>query len=260
MSLRNLLGTVALPATLIFAGTLHATPISLNVDTAPNVYGSPDWPSWWADTKDDVADGSFTDMRSGAFPGSHRMAPDEQIVYSTGDLGRRLHWIYWIPDATIDSLEGRFETKFVVDWNGTNFTYDWSAGTWATDAPGTGWIEPSSWEAHEGGVIGSFGHAWWATDNEAKPYSTGGTPYDETDQADVDALAAEVLESQTFARGMTRLRAPESELWREGPSIEVAVEAVPEPGALTLLGGGLLGFALLRRRTGAGSQGRTARS
>jgi len=36
------------------------------------------------------------------------------IVYSTMDLGQRLHWIYWLPGETIASLDGRFEVKWTI--------------------------------------------------------------------------------------------------------------------------------------------------
>ena len=77
------------------SGTVHA--VSLYVDSAPNVYGSPNWAPWWTDTKDDVAAGTFTNMRTGTFPGSTMADPYDEIVYSTMDLGKRLHWIYWLP-------------------------------------------------------------------------------------------------------------------------------------------------------------------
>ncbi|PWG62706.1 hypothetical protein DEM34_11180 [Spiribacter halobius] len=234
--------------------------VTLNVDTAPNAYGSPDWTPWWDAAKSDAAAGSFVDMRSGAYAGTHRMTPYEEIVYSTGDLGQRLHWIYWLPGESTTSLDGRFQVKWAFDWNGVDYTYDWSGGSYLLDDPAAGWTQPSSWEDYDAdgdgtddGVIGTFGFAFWATDNEAAPLDTDGNAYNETDQADIDALAGDVREFQTYAVGQTRYRAGLDADWQAGASIEVQV--VPAPAPLMLVSAGLLGLGLAGRRSAAGTRG-----
>lgn len=177
-------------------------------------------------------------LRTGTYPNSLRIDPYDEIVYSTGDLGKRLHWIYWLPDESTASLNGRFEVKWVIDWDGDDWTYDWNTSNWAADSPTAGWVQPGSWENYSGGVIGSFGFAWWATDNNAPPSNTGGTLYDETNQADIDALRALVFQNQTYAKGLVRYRETVNEPWQY-TTLRVTI---PDAGASTL---GLFGLAVL---------------
>jgi len=231
---------------LILAMCINAKAVQLYADSAPNVYGSPDWAPWWTLAKADVVAGTFTNMRTGMYPGTTEADPYDEIVYSTMDLGKRLHWIYWLPGETVAGLDGLFEVKWVIDWEGDAWTYE--GGGWALDGPDVGWTQPSSWEDYSGGVIGSLGFAWWATDDEAEPFDTGGSLYDEVDQADIDALRLVVLDAQTYATGMVRYRIDENSPW-ECTSFNIQV--VPEPTTICLLGLG--GLALLRRKRGYGA-------
>jgi hypothetical protein len=228
---------------MVLAASAQAFDVYLYMDTAPNRYGSPDWGPWWEAAKADVAAGKFVNMRSGWYPGTNKFIATEAIVYSTGDLGKRLHWIYWIPNATIEALQNaQFQAKQVMDWDGTDYA-------WGTDVdtPEVGWYTPSSWVAYEGGVIGTFGNAWWAYDDLAQPGDTNGNPYDETDAADIAALAAEMYRYQTHSTGLVR--------WYEGCALKTLtlrgeLAPVPEPFTIVLasLGlGSVAGFRRLRR-------------
>jgi hypothetical protein len=216
---------------------------ALNVDVAPNAYGSANWAPWWASTKADVAAGSFTNMRSGMFPGELKTDPYEQIVYSTMDLGKRTHFIYYMPDKTIADLAGNFQIKLSIDWGGYAYALDWNTSGWLDDGAEVGWATPSTWEAYNNGTIGSFGIGWWATDNEALPNTTGGSIYDETNQADVDAFRAMLLEApNTWIKGDIRFRDSGESAWQYD---SLTLNVVPEPVTLALLG---LGGLMLRRR------------
>jgi hypothetical protein len=227
---------------LLFAAS-QAT-ADLYVDSAPNAYGSPDYAPWWAAAKADIVAGTFQDMRSGQLgtPGELNMTPYDEIVYSTGDLGKRLHWVYWLSGETVADLTGNFEVRYIVDWDGVEYTYDWGLGDHAVATADNGWIQPGSWADYSGGVIGTFGEAWWAVDDDATPFDTIGSPYDEADQADIDALAAEILQHQTFARGEYRLRT-DTGAWGDVQSLSVSI--VPVPGAVLL---GMLGLSVAGAR------------
>jgi hypothetical protein len=245
-----LLVTSGACATAVGAAPLEATnagapEIGFHYDVAPNVYGSPDWGPWLQDTRQDVASGSFTNMRSGAFPGQAKVAPREIISYSTGDKGSRTHFIWHLPDYTELGGSGGIElqTKMAFDWNGTPYALDGASAV--PDGPGAGWASPGSatYSVYAGdGLIGTFSFAWWATDNEAPPPDTTGSPYDETNEADIAALADEVLAAQDYVVGKVRWRETGTEAWTTGPSARLQVSQVPAPAPLGLLlaGGGLL--------------------
>ncbi|MBN2023255.1 MAG: hypothetical protein JW809_10740 [Pirellulales bacterium] len=224
--------------------------VQMYVDSAPNVYGSPAWTPWWDATKPDVVAGTFTNLRTGTYPGTTVIDPYDEIVYSTGDLGKRLHWIYWLPGETVANLTDRFEVKWVIDWDGEAWTLD-ATNNWVLDDPSQGWAAPTRWEDYSGGVIGSLGFAWWATDDDALPTSTDGNPYNETDQADIDALRDMVLGEQTYAIGMVRYREEPGDEWEY---TTLRVDVAPEPATVviwTVLGGLAIVLPWWRRRKAA---------
>lgn len=235
--------TIGLVCALSASFSLSA--VTLNVDSAPNAYGSPAWAPWWTDAKADVVAGTFINLRSASYPGTTSIDPYDEIVYSTGDLGRRLHWIYWLPGETISGLTGRFEVKWTIDWGGTAWTY--ASGGWALDAPDVGWSAPLNWEAYNGGVIGSLGFAWWASDGDALPNSTDGNPYNETNQADINALRSVVFLNQTYALGQIRYRDDAGSPWTN-QSIRVTVPA--QDATMPLLALGLLTLVIAGRKKG----------
>ncbi len=244
----TLLAVVALVVSVNAAGI---TP-TLVADTAPNAYGSPNYGPWWSQAKADVTAGTFINMRSGAHPGTPYFEPVEEIVYSTGDLGKRLHWIYWVPNKTISELQQcNFQVNWMVDWEGKNYVYDWNAYDLVeadldvNGVPTNGWIQPSRWEEYNGGVVGTFGFAWWAYDDLADPLSTDANPYNETDDADIEELAQQIRQYQTHVTGYIR--------WNCGSGWEyqtLRLQVVPEPGTIMLWLSGLAApaFAVMRRR------------
>jgi len=178
MRVRSLWLTVLAVFTMVSFASAGTITAFLYADTAPNIYGSPNWRPWWDQAKADAAAGTFVNMRSGRHPGTTYFEPEEEIVYSTMDLGKRLHWIYWVPGKTIAQLQNcNFQTNWMVDWEGVDYVYDWVnnrrvPANLVGGIPTNGWIQPSSWIEYNGGVIGTFGFAWWAHDNLAPPYDS----------------------------------------------------------------------------------------
>jgi hypothetical protein len=136
----------------------------LYVDAAPNVYGSPDYAAWQAKAFAGAAAGTFVNMAGSAIgcnAASTRFEIEDEVVYSFGDLGKRLTWIYWIPGETKASLAGRFKTALFNTWDGDvlDFYLDQFASTW---------LEPTKWVDYDAdgdgnvdGVVGTAGMAWW---------------------------------------------------------------------------------------------------
>ena len=100
---------------MVLAPAAFATPcLSIFVDAAPNGFGSPDFEPWRDAAYAGAADGSFVNMLSSYNPaniGTTDFEIQDEVVYSFGDLGKRLTWIYWLPDETLADLTGtgRFE-------------------------------------------------------------------------------------------------------------------------------------------------------
>lgn len=222
-----------------------AGPMYLYVDSAPNKNGDPDWNGWWSSAKADVVAGNFQNMRAGSYPGTLYADPLDMIVYSTGDLGKRLHWIYWIPEKSVAELTGNFDVRIVLDWDNVQYSLNWASYGWDLLTSDNNWIQPASWENYGEGTIGSFGNAWWAYDDLASPFDTKGNPYDETDAADIQALRADIFQYQNYIRGEIRLREAPTADWQ---TMALQVHTVPEPSTFLLLGLGIVGVACARFR------------
>jgi len=197
--------------------------VSLFVDSAPNVYGSPNYPIWEAAAFAAAASGLFVNMANGINPaniGTTNFEIEDEVVYSFGDLGKRLTWIYWIPNATVADLDAnnRFEISLINIWDGSVLDfYDYYYGST--------WLEPTKWKDYMGGVIGTAGMAWWGA-------------YNTNTQAELDAdIALWSLSEETWIF-KTKLDGIEC-------SITSYRAPIPEPGTFLLLGSGFLGLGLV---------------
>lgn len=152
------LGIAMVGLLLIAMGPVQASIVNIYVDAAPNAYGSPDYAPWQAAAFAAVSAGTFVNMSNGINPanvGTTDFEIQDEVVYSFGDLGKRLTWIYWIPDTTIAELQAReFEMSLTNIWDGdvSDFYLDYYGSTW---------LEPTKWVEYNGGVIGTAGMAWW---------------------------------------------------------------------------------------------------
>jgi len=152
------LGIAMVGLLLIAMGPVQASIVSIYVDAAPNVYGSPDYAPWQTATYAAVSAGTFMNMSNGVNPanvGTTDFEIQDEVVYSFGDLGKRLTWIYWIPDTTIAELQAKeFQMSLTNIWDGDVLDF-------YLDYYGSTWLEPTKWVEYNGGVIGTAGMAWW---------------------------------------------------------------------------------------------------
>jgi hypothetical protein len=233
------LSLVALVALIAFAVAPVAyadpiTPVTVNLymDAAPNVYGSPNYAGWWANAQAAAAAGTFVNMGSG-FNGANDNTTNYEIedetVYSFGDLGSRLHFIYFVPNETVEDLTTRnFQIGLTYHWDGDNYDlyHDYYGSSWLTP---TSWVNYNDGHGHTG-VIGTAGFAWWGA------YGVNTQPALDADMAAWRAIQEDVTFTVRIdGQGDTSLTG-----YRE---------AVPDGGTTaSLLGGALLGLGLLRRK------------
>jgi len=138
--------------------------VYLYVDAAPNAYGSPDYAAWQNAAFAAASTGTFVNMASSIIPcnkSTLNFEIEDEVVYSFGDLGKRLTWIYWAPGYTKADLAGSFQISLFNTWDGEVMDfYDYYYGsTWLTP---TNWVDYDvDGDGEIDGVIGVAGMAWW---------------------------------------------------------------------------------------------------
>jgi hypothetical protein len=213
--------------------SVAAAPVPIYVDSAPNVYGSPDYPGWQENAFTAVAAGTFINMSNGINAGNigtTNFEIQDEVVYSFGDLGKRLHWMFFIEGETVAGLEGtnRFQISLTNIWDGAVLDfYDYYYGNT--------WLEPANWVDYDAdndgvidGVMGTAGMAWWGA-------------YGVNTQAALDADMAAWALSEEYWVFTARFDGDES-------SLTSYRAAVPEPATLILFSAGLAGLMGARIR------------
>ena len=229
--MKKFCGVLMFCIVLLFGVSAFASTIEVYVDAAPNKYGSSDYSPWENATFAAISSGSFVNMSNGTDPGNIGTTDfviEDEVVYSFGDLGKRLTWIYWIENTSVADLTGKFEISLINYW-GNDPAYDFY-----NDYYGSTWLEPTTWIDYNGGVIGTAGMAWWGA-------------YGVNTQAALDAdLAAwgSVKEDWVFTARLLDDNGDVEAL----TSVTSQRAPIPEPATFLLFGLGILGIAGVSRK------------
>ena len=216
-------------AVCMLIGSLSAAQaVSLYVDSAPDAYNSPDdYDEWWDNAKLTLFNNAFINMRNSVNPtntGTKNFEIQDAVLYDFDDYGRRLHFVYWLPGATVASLAGNFEISIEYVWDGETSDYFDENDEYDSQI----WLEPTKWEVYNGGVIGSAGFSLWGAYGVDTP----------------SALAADIAEWEKSLGNVTIHTSLDGEI----SSLTAYHQPVPEPSTIILLAAGLGGLAIWRKK------------
>lgn len=211
--------------------------VTMYLDTAPNAYGSPAWIPFRDGAYQKLYDETFVHQQHSTNPanrGTINYEALDYLVYSFGDLGKRLHVFYYIPGQTVDSLRGRLHASILYQEDGV-WKDAYAEAGWGT------WVAPSSLINYDGnndgridGVMGTIGMAMWGAYGH----------YVDTPEArqalanDLNWVRAHIGNTQF------RLRLDSAQIC----SIEAVHVPIPIPSSLILIGSGLVGLIGMKKR------------
>jgi hypothetical protein len=211
--------------------------VTMTVDSGPWYESNP---AWFNAAKADTVSGTFTNLRTGTYPGTNYVDPvdflNNSTVYTAGP--KLLYWLYFIPNETVAHITANnlLQTKLVIDWGGDEYALAANHVNWVPNGD-TRWLAAGAMEDYyigetNMGVIGQIRFSWSLG-------SFGST---------VEEYREGVLAVQTFARGEVRYRDSSSADWQYS-GIQVNVLPTPEPTTIIVWGLlGVIGYGIYRRR------------
>jgi hypothetical protein len=196
---------------LVIGGSGLASAMVMTVDSGPWYLTDT---AWFNSAKTDTVNGTFTNLRTGTYPGTNYVDPVDFLNDSTVYVGgpKLLYWLYYIPNVTVASIQAGdlLQTKLVIDWDGVEYALAPDHMNWV-DNNDSAWLAAGAMEnytdVNHTGVVGQIRFSWSLASMGA---------------SSVEEYRASVLDIQTLARGEVRYRNSPTADW-QSDSLQVNV-------------------------------------